>query len=168
MMRPVKLAALVLSVAAALGAAACQRKPEGAPAGGSAAGLEAGSATAPEAAKDGVPGSAHPTPSAAAGGAPAGQPSAPMADGAWRATPLGRDLDRICNVIERAGVAQLPEGEQVMATIAWLPKNIESDAGREFLASIANLDGNAKADALEAGARRVGLGPCPVAQMWRQ
>lgn len=88
--------------------------------------------------------------------------------GAWQETPLGRDLDRICNVVERAGAQDLPDGEQLMATLSWLPKNIESDAGREFLASIANLQGAAKADALDAGARRVGLPGCPTAELWRQ
>lgn len=99
---------------------------------------------------------------------PAPTAAAPqVADGAWRATPLGRDLDRICNVIERSGAAALPEGEQVMATLEWLPANIESESGREFLASIAQLEGDAKADALEAGARRVGLSDCPTAGLWR-
>lgn len=105
-------------------------------------------------------------PSPAAATAPAaGAPAA--AEGAWRATPLGRDLDRICNVVERSGASALPEGEQVMATLQWLPANIESESGREFLASIAQLEGDAKADALDAGARKVGLSDCPTALLWR-
>lgn len=93
--------------------------------------------------------------------------AAPAAEGDWRTSPLGRDLDRICNVVERSGAAALPEGEQVMATLQWLPANIESESGREFLASIAHLEGDAKADALDAGARRVGLSDCPTALLWR-
>lgn len=85
----------------------------------------------------------------------------------WQGTPLARDLDRICNVIERSGAAQLPEGERVLATTQWLPANIESEAGREFLASIANLDGDAKAAALDEGARKAGLASCPTAELWR-
>ncbi len=90
-----------------------------------------------------------------------------VAQGDWRSSPLGRDLDRICNVVERSGAAALPEGEQVMATLQWLPANIESESGREFLASIAQLEGDAKADALDAGARRAGLSDCPTALLWR-
>jgi hypothetical protein len=90
------------------------------------------------------------------------------ASGPWQATALGRDLDRICNVVAYAGVADKPADEQLMATLEWLPRNIESEAGKDFLASIANLDGNAKADALDAGAHRVGLKDCPIAGRWRQ
>ena len=146
-MRPVMLA---LTWVLALASAGCQRKPDGA------------SGTGQAHAAQGAPAPAHSTTVA--------EPVAPAAAvaGSWAATPLGRDMDRICNVIERAGVAHLSEGEQAMATIAWLPKNIESEAGREFLASIANLEGNAKADALEQGARRVGLAECALAQLWRE
>lgn len=98
---------------------------------------------------------------------PVGLAPVAAAPGTWRDTPLGRDLDRICNVVERSGAAALPEGEQVMATLQWLPANIESESGREFLASIAHLEGDAKADALDAGARKVGLSDCPTAGLWR-
>lgn len=97
----------------------------------------------------------------------AAAPVAVAVQGDWRSSPLGRDLDRICNVVERSGAAALPEGEQVMATLQWLPANIESESGREFLASIAHLEGDAKADALDAGARRAGLSDCPTALLWR-
>ena len=56
----------------------------------------------------------------------------------------------------------------VAAILEWLPQNIESEDGRNFLGSIAELQGNAKADALEAAAKKVGLSDCQLAASWRQ
>jgi hypothetical protein len=104
--------------------------------------------------------------------APAPRGVAEFADklprGEWRGTALARDLDKICNVIAYAGAQDMSQDEQLMATLEWLPRNLESEDGHNFLASIGNLDGNDKADALEAGARRAGLKACPIALKWRQ
>lgn len=86
----------------------------------------------------------------------------------WSTSPIGRDLDRICNVVRYAGVEDRDSGEQLLATLDWLPRNIESEAGRDFLASIANLTGSAKADALDAGALKVGIKDCPISRRWRE
>jgi hypothetical protein len=107
----------------------------------------------------------------AAAAAPAAPraPQLPVApDGAWRASPLGRDIERVCNVLTYAGVADKSPNEQLDAILEWLPRNIESEDGRNFLGSIAELQGNAKADALDAGARKVGLTDCPLALLWRK
>jgi hypothetical protein len=106
---------------------------------------------------------------AAAQGAPSPAATPTIAPpGAWRASPLGRDLERICNVLSYTGTENRSSGDQLNAILAWLPANIESEGGTDFLASIAELQGNAKADALDAGARKVGLAECALAQVWRQ
>lgn len=106
---------------------------------------------------------------APAGESPARVAQAPVApDGVWRASPLGRDIERVCNVLTYAGVTDKSPNEQLNAILEWLPQNIESEDGRNFLGSIAELQGNAKADALEAGAKKVGLSGCPLAASWRQ
>lgn len=108
-------------------------------------------------------------PVAPAGDEPARVAQAPVApDGVWRASPLGRDIERVCNVLTYAGVTDKSANEQLNAILEWLPQNIESEDGRNFLGSIAELQGNAKADALEAGAKKVGLSGCPLAASWRQ
>lgn len=102
---------------------------------------------------------------------PAPAPVAPQTvapNGAWRASPLGRDIERVCNVLTYAGVADKSPNEQLNAILEWLPRNIESEDGRNFLGSIAELQGNAKADALDAGAHKVGLTDCPLALVWRK
>lgn len=109
---------------------------------------------------------ASPTPEPAA--APTAPPQQVAANGAWRASPLGRDIERVCNVLTYAGVADKSPNEQLNAILEWLPQNIESEDGRNFLGSIAELQGNAKADALDAGAHKVGLTDCPLALVWRK
>lgn len=109
--------------------------------------------------------------------APAAQQEVPQARtapsqvapaGVWQASPLGRDVERVCNVLAYAGVTDKTPNEQLNAILEWLPQNIESEDGRNFLGSIAELQGNAKADALDAGAKKVGLSDCPLAASWRQ
>jgi hypothetical protein len=100
-------------------------------------------------------------------------PPAPMAvpssaNGDWKATPLGRDLERICNVLTYAGVVGKTANEQLDAIVEWLPSNIESEDGRTFLGSIAELGWGPKADALDAAAGKVGLTSCPLAAEWRK
>lgn len=131
--------------------------------------------TTDESATDGAkPAATAPTESSAPAAAPAAPqapqaPQAPVApNGAWRASPLGRDVERVCNVLTYAGVADKSPNEQLNAILEWLPRNIESEDGRNFLGSIAELQGNAKADALDAGARKVGLTDCPLALEWRK
>jgi hypothetical protein len=107
-------------------------------------------------------------PAPATGGQIPPAPSSVSPDGVWKASPLGRDVERICNVLTYAGVADKSANQQLDAILEWLPRNIESEAGREFLGSIGNLEGTAKADALDAGARKVGLQGCPLAAEWRK
>lgn len=111
---------------------------------------------------------------AAAPAPPSGEPAARVApaqvapSGVWQASPLGRDVERVCNVLTYAGVTDKTPNEQLNAILEWLPQNIESEDGRNFLGSIAELQGDAKADALEAAAQKVGLKDCQLAASWRQ
>jgi hypothetical protein len=86
----------------------------------------------------------------------------------WKATPIGRDVDRICNAVVQSGADAQPAGARQMLVAQWLGSNIESQDGRDFLAGLARHQGAAKADALEAKAKDVGLGGCPLAAQWRQ
>jgi hypothetical protein len=85
----------------------------------------------------------------------------------WRSTPLGRDVDRICNALEQSGARQQPAGAHQMLVAQWLGSHIESQDGRDFLASLARLEGAAKADALDAKAKEVGIATCPLSAEWR-
>jgi hypothetical protein len=86
----------------------------------------------------------------------------------WKASPLGRDVDRICNAVVQSGAIEQPAGARQLLVAQWLGSNIESQDGRSFLGGLARLDGAAKADALEAKARDVGLAGCPLAAEWRK
>lgn len=153
-----------VSLAVALALIGCQRNATTTDDKSATAGDSAAAAPTVAAAE---PGAAPPV--AAAGGEPARAAQAPVApDGVWRASPLGRDIERVCNVLTYAGVTDKSANEQLNAILEWLPQNIESEDGRNFLGSIAELQGNAKADALEAGAKKVGLSGCPLAASWRQ
>jgi hypothetical protein len=79
-----------------------------------------------------------------------------------------RDVERICDVVTRAGAAGLSRNDQTYLTATWLSQNLESDDARGFLARIRSLDGAAKADALDGEARRAGLTRCALADDWRQ
>ncbi len=99
---------------------------------------------------------------------PGGQPDTVAPAGVWQASPIGRDLERICNVLTYANVTDKSSRDQLNAILEWLPRNIESEAGRNFLGSIGNLEGNAKADALDSTAIKVGLEDCPLSASWRK
>lgn len=100
--------------------------------------------------------------------APEGRTAPVAAAGSWQLSPLGRDVERICNVLTYTGTVDKKSNEQLSAILEWLPSNIESEDGRNFLGSIGDLQGTAKADALDAGARKVGLGDCQLAMSWRK
>ena|SRR5687768_18462 len=73
-----------------------------------------------------------------------------------------RDVDRICNVVERSGAAGMELAERTYLTATWLGSNLESPAGRALLAGIQPLDDANKARALELEATRIGVTSCPL------
>lgn len=78
-----------------------------------------------------------------------------------------RDVDRICNVVERAGAAGTDLNDRTYLTATWLGSNLESTAGRALLTALQPLSARDKANALETEARRAGLPGCPLAADWR-
>ena len=83
------------------------------------------------------------------------------------AGPYRADIVRLCDVVAQSGADRLPEGERLLAIVQWLPEHLETQDSHQFLARIQPLEGDAKADALDAEARRVGLPGCALAAEWR-
>jgi hypothetical protein len=83
------------------------------------------------------------------------------------AGPYRADIARLCDVLVQSGADRLPAGERLLAIVQWLPEHLETQEAHEFLARIQPLEGEAKAAALDAEARRVGLPGCALAAEWR-
>lgn len=154
------LAAAALAAAPALG---CQG--EGARRRNAAEGSAAASVP-PAAAPDPTP---APAPAPTAEGLPA--PTAGSAGSAGPA-PLTKeyagDIGKLCDVMQLSNAINEPEVDPRLTTAQWLAANLATQESRLFLARIQPLDGAAKADALEAEARRVGLSACALAADWRK
>jgi len=80
--------------------------------------------------------------------------------------PYRRDVDRICNSEAQSGALELEEGARAMHVAQWLGANIESQDGREFLASLSRADPKGKASLLMQESQRLGLGECALAKAW--
>jgi hypothetical protein len=78
-----------------------------------------------------------------------------------------KDIDSLCNVVHLSGADAQPEEARQAIIAMWLGPHITTEDGHKYLVSIAPLQGEAKANELEAEARRVGLGGCPLAAEWR-
>lgn len=99
-------------------------------------------------------------------------PPPPPASGSGVARPFvtddyRKDIDSLCNVIHLSGADQQPEDARQAIIAMWLGPHITTEDGHKYLVAIAPLRGEAKANELEAEARRVGLGGCPLAAEWR-
>lgn len=81
--------------------------------------------------------------------------------------PYRADIARLCDVLVQSGADHLPAGERLLAIVQWLPEHLETQDSHAFLARIQPLEGEDKADALDAEARRVGLPGCALAAEWR-
>jgi hypothetical protein len=77
------------------------------------------------------------------------------------------DIEKLCDVVRRSGVAGDPAEDRRLPIANWLAANLTTAESRQFLARIQPLVGDQKADALEAEARRVGLSGCALAAEWR-
>ena len=77
------------------------------------------------------------------------------------------DIGALCDVMKQSGADQQPPDARQAIIAMWLGPHITTDEGRKFLVAIQPLQGEAKAQALESEARRVGLGGCPLASEWR-
>ena len=89
------------------------------------------------------------------------------AAGAPPAQAYAGDIAKLCDVVRLSGAeAESPQDRRVPIA-NWLAANLSTTESRQFLAQIQPLDGAAKADALDAEARRVGLPGCALAAEWR-
>lgn len=77
------------------------------------------------------------------------------------------DVEALCDVIARSNSTELDPNDRMFQIATWLGANLKSSDARKFLAKIQPLDGEAKATALEAEAKRVGLAGCALAAEWR-
>jgi len=105
---------------------------------------------------EGAPASAKATTQAASANAQAAQGG----------DPYRRDVDRICNAEAQSGALELEEGARAMHVAQWLGSHIESQDGREFLASLSRADPKGKAMLLQQESQKLGLGDCALAQAW--
>jgi len=106
------------------------------------------------------PASGDPAPSAEPPHA-AAAPTAPPGD------PYRADIENLCDALNRSGADQLKPGDRQFAIANWLGNNLQTEAAHAFLVHIQPLQGMAKADALVAEAKRVGLPDCALALEWR-
>lgn len=78
------------------------------------------------------------------------------------------DIEKLCDVVKRSGAQDHEPNDRVYLIATWLGANLTTAEARKFLADIQPLKGNAKADALDAEARRVGLPSCALSAEWRR
>jgi hypothetical protein len=78
-----------------------------------------------------------------------------------------RDIGRLCDVVQLAGVTDKHGDERTLLVAMWLGKNLETPEAHDFLVRIQPLEGAAKATALDDEARRVGYAHCALADEWR-
>ncbi len=91
----------------------------------------------------------------------AAPPAAPVAEKAYAA-----DVARICDVMKLSGAAEAPEGQQMFTVADWLGRNLETDAGHDFLVVFQQTADTGKAALLSAEASRLNLGSCALASSW--
>lgn len=99
--------------------------------------------------------------------APEPAPTPAAAPAASPPSPYTSDIENLCDAVIRSGADQLSPGDRTLAVAEWLGGHLQTEEAHQYLVKIAPLEGNAKADALEAEARRVGLPGCPLAAEWR-
>lgn len=81
--------------------------------------------------------------------------------------PYRSDITNLCDSVVSSGADQLPAGERPLAIASWLGTHLQTPEAHDFLVRIQPLEGEPKAAALEAEARRVGLPGCALAAEWR-
>ena len=84
------------------------------------------------------------------------------------ASPYAADVESLCEVVKRAGAENHEPNDRMYLIATWLGSNLKTPEARKFLADIQPLVGNAKADALDAEAKRVGLAGCALSAEWRK
>jgi hypothetical protein len=93
--------------------------------------------------------------------------SGPPPNTAYRDTPYGRDVAHICNAQSESGASAEPEETRQLTIARWLPGVLETERAHDFLVTLVPMDAAAKAAALRAEARGVGLDGCDLASAWK-
>jgi hypothetical protein len=97
----------------------------------------------------------------------AGEP-APIEPAALTAgAAYAKDIDALCDSVARSGADKIEPDARQLTIANWLGANLQTPESRKFLVRIQPLVGDAKANALEAEAKRVGLAGCALAAEWR-
>jgi outer membrane protein assembly factor BamD (BamD/ComL family) len=94
---------------------------------------------------------------------PAAAPAAAPSDDKLYA----EDIQKLCDSLALSGADKLEKLERVAPHSKWLGENLKTRAAQQFLVSTQPLKGEAKASALEAEAKRVGLSGCALATEFR-
>lgn len=104
--------------------------------------------------------------SGAAGSPGEAKPPRPVVAPADVTKDYAADIGKLCDVIRLSGAPE--DDAQTLTTANWLAANLTTQDSRKFLVSIQPLVGVAKADALDAEAKRVGLDSCALSALWRK
>jgi hypothetical protein len=83
------------------------------------------------------------------------------------APDYAKDIESLCESMTRSGADKIAPDARTLTIANWLAANLVTAESRKFLVEIQPLVGEAKAQALEAEARRVGLPGCALAAEWR-
>jgi hypothetical protein len=78
------------------------------------------------------------------------------------------DIVMLCDSLHLSHADQEPKEQQWATQAIWLARATKTEAAHEFFVKIKPLEGNARAQALDDEARRVGLDKCALASEWRQ
>lgn len=95
------------------------------------------------------------------------KPAAPAAPPASTDKVYAEDIARLCDSMKLSGADQMAKLERVAPHSKWLGENLQTRDAQKFLISTQPLKGEAKASALEAEAKRVGLAGCALAAEFR-
>lgn len=95
--------------------------------------------------------------------------SAPVASvvSAPPGSAYAKDIEALCDCVSRSGADKMDQDAKTLTIANWLAQTLTTPESKAFLVRIQPLGGTAKADALEAEAKRVGLSGCALAGEWR-
>ena len=77
------------------------------------------------------------------------------------------DIRKLCDSMSLSGADKMEKLERVGPHSKWLGENLKTKAAQQFLIGLQPLQGEAKASALEAEAKRLGQTGCALAAEFR-
>jgi hypothetical protein len=105
--------------------------------------------------------------SASSSAKPAPTPTPPPPPAGEVTDAYRADITTVCDVVRLSGADKGPPGERWTTTAMWLPSHLKTDAAHEFLVTIQPLAMESRAQALDAEAKRLGLGECALSAVLR-